>query len=109
MMFRKDCTELRDHITKKMAPLIVKRFEFIPTTPGSDWRDLPNWAGELSDGTRIRKLEYRFHDNQQVMTMIMMTMMTMMTIMMVMMNMIIVIMMMMIMIMIIIILMMMTC
>ena len=64
-MFRKSSTELRDHITKKMAPLIVKRFEFIPTTPGSDWRDLPNWSGELSDGTRIKKLEYRWHDTQQ--------------------------------------------
>ena len=64
-MFRKNSTELRDHITKKMAPLIVKRFEFIPTTPGSDWRDLPNWSGELSDGTRIKKLEYRWTDSQQ--------------------------------------------
>ena len=91
MMFRKDCTELRDHITKKMAPLIVKRFEFIPTTPGSDWRDLPNWAGELSDGTRIRKLEYRFHDNQQVMMMMMMMIVIMTTIVLVMMNMIIMI------------------
>ena len=64
-MFRKNSTELRDHITKRMAPLIVKRFEFIPTTPGSDWRDLPNWSGELSDGTKIKKLEYRWHDKKQ--------------------------------------------
>jgi hypothetical protein len=28
-----------------MAPLIEKRFELIPTAPGSDWRDLPNAVG----------------------------------------------------------------
>lgn len=45
---------LRDHICKNMAPLIQARITRIPTTPGSDWRDLPNVAVTLSDGSRSK-------------------------------------------------------
>ena len=46
-MMRKQCTGpkaqiMRDHVCKKMNPLVEKRMEYIPTNPGSDWRDLPN-------------------------------------------------------------------
>ena len=40
-----------DHITKKMEPLSEARVELIPTTPGSDWRDLPNKVVKLVDGS----------------------------------------------------------
>jgi len=59
---RKGTKDLYDHVTKKMAPLIVKRFEFIPTEPGSDWRDLPNTVVELSDRSKTRKLVYLHND-----------------------------------------------
>jgi len=55
---------LYDHITKRMAPLIVKRFELIPTAPGSDWRDLPNEAMKLSDGSMSNKLLYFYTDKK---------------------------------------------
>lgn len=46
--------KLRDHICKNMAPLIQARISRIPTTPGSDWRDLPNISVTLSDGTKCK-------------------------------------------------------
>ncbi|XP_077290001.1 DNA (cytosine-5)-methyltransferase 1-like [Arctopsyche grandis] len=54
--------KLRDHICKNMAPLIQARMCRIPTTPGSDWRDLPNIAVTLSDGTKSKVLQYWYHD-----------------------------------------------
>lgn len=62
---RRDSKQLFDHYTKKMAPLIVKRFEYIPTDPGSDWRDLPNEVVKLSDGTQTCKLNYLYKDVKQ--------------------------------------------
>ena len=56
--------KLYDHITKKLAPLIVKRFEYISSTPGSDWRDLPNKVVELSDRKMSKKLHYFYKDNK---------------------------------------------
>ncbi|XP_037079528.1 DNA (cytosine-5)-methyltransferase 1-like [Pollicipes pollicipes] len=47
---------LRDHVCKEMAPLIAARIRHVPTAPGSDWRDLPNLAVRLSDGTTSRLL-----------------------------------------------------
>lgn len=47
---------LRDHICKDMAPLVEARIAHIPTASGSDWRDLPNIAVRLSDGTYSKKL-----------------------------------------------------
>lgn len=41
---------LRDHICKEMSPLVETRMKYIPLTPGSDWRDLPNVVVRLSDG-----------------------------------------------------------
>ena len=59
---RKGSEVLRDHVTKNMAPLIEARFELIPTTPGSDWRDLPNKVMTLKDGTTVKKLMYHHID-----------------------------------------------
>jgi len=36
-----------------MAPLIEKRFELIPTAPGSDWRDLPNTVSHIPKAFQI--------------------------------------------------------
>lgn len=47
---------LRDHVCKKMAPLVEARMANIPTAPGSDWRDLPNIAVRLNDGKMTGKL-----------------------------------------------------
>lgn len=49
-----ETARLRDHICKNMAPLIQARICRIPTTPGSDWRDLPNLSVTLSDGTKCK-------------------------------------------------------
>ncbi|PZC79547.1 hypothetical protein B5X24_HaOG216212 [Helicoverpa armigera] len=56
--------KLRDHICKNMAPLIQARICRIPTTPGSDWRDLPNISVTLSDGTKCKVLQYRYDDRR---------------------------------------------
>ena len=64
-MIRKGSEVLSDHITKNMAPLIEARFERIPTTPGSDWRDLPNKVVQLKDGSSSKKLIYSYHDVKQ--------------------------------------------
>ncbi|KPJ15240.1 DNA (cytosine-5)-methyltransferase 1 [Papilio machaon] len=56
--------KLRDHICKNMAPLIQARIARIPTTPGSDWRDLPNISVMLSDGTKCKVLQYRYEDKK---------------------------------------------
>ncbi|XP_076670133.1 DNA methyltransferase 1a [Andrena cerasifolii] len=55
---------LQDHICKKMAPLVETRIAHIPIASGSDWRDLPNIAVRLSDGTYSNKLEYT-HDDKK--------------------------------------------
>ncbi|XP_076247833.1 DNA methyltransferase 1a isoform X2 [Calliopsis andreniformis] len=55
---------LRDHICKEMASLVEARIAHIPIASGSDWRDLPNIAVRLSDGTYSKKLEYN-HDDRK--------------------------------------------
>ncbi|XP_076648177.1 DNA methyltransferase 1a isoform X2 [Halictus rubicundus] len=55
---------LRDHICKEMAPIVEARIAHIPIANGSDWRDLPNIAVRLSDGTYSRKLEYTYDDKK---------------------------------------------
>lgn len=55
---------LRDHVCKKMAPLVEVRMANIPTAPGSDWRDLPNISVRLSDGKMTGKLLYTHHDKK---------------------------------------------
>ena len=62
---RKGSEVLQDHITKNMTPLVEARFELIPTTPGSDWRDLPNKGMQLKDGSWAKKLIYSHHDVKQ--------------------------------------------
>ncbi|XP_049873328.1 DNA (cytosine-5)-methyltransferase PliMCI-like isoform X2 [Pectinophora gossypiella] len=59
-----ESTKLRDHICKNMAPLIQARICRVPTTPGSDWRDLPNISVTLSDGTKCKVLQYRYDDKK---------------------------------------------
>ncbi|XP_028173545.1 DNA (cytosine-5)-methyltransferase PliMCI-like isoform X2 [Ostrinia furnacalis] len=59
-----ETAKLRDHICKNMAPLIQARISRIPTTPGSDWRDLPNLSVTLSDGTKCKVLQYRYEDKK---------------------------------------------
>ncbi|XP_075978235.1 DNA (cytosine-5)-methyltransferase 1-like [Anticarsia gemmatalis] len=56
--------KLRDHICKNMAPLIQARICRVPTTPGSDWRDLPNISVTLLDGTKCKVLQYRYDDKR---------------------------------------------
>ncbi|XP_076291228.1 DNA methyltransferase 1a [Lasioglossum baleicum] len=55
---------LKDHICKEMAPIVETRIAHIPIANGSDWRDLPNIAVRLSDGTYSRKLEYNYDDKK---------------------------------------------
>ena len=38
------------------------RLELIPTTPSSDWRDLPNKVVQLKDGSYTKKLVYEYDD-----------------------------------------------
>lgn len=53
---------LSDHVCKEMSSLVNARMSMIPTTPGADWRDLPNVVMLLSDGTFTEKLEYGYND-----------------------------------------------
>ena len=43
-----------------MNPLVAVRMRYIPLTPGSDWRDLPNIEVRLADGTYTKKLYVLF-------------------------------------------------
>ncbi|XP_053609291.1 DNA (cytosine-5)-methyltransferase 1-like [Plodia interpunctella] len=61
---RDENAKLRDHICKNMAPLIQARISRVPTTSGSDWRDLPNISVTLSDGTKCKVLQYRYPDKK---------------------------------------------
>ena len=54
-----DAKQVKDHMVKKYNPLVEKRFELIPITSGSDWRDLPNDVVRLSDGTFSKVLVYK--------------------------------------------------
>ena len=47
---------LRDHICKEMSALVHARMQYIPLSPGSDWRDLPNIEVRLSDGNKSKRL-----------------------------------------------------
>ena len=62
-----EAKQVKDHMVKKYNPLVEKRFELIPITSGSDWRDLPNDVVRLSDGTFSKVLVYkvRLHKNRQ--------------------------------------------
>ncbi|KOC65410.1 DNA (cytosine-5)-methyltransferase 1 [Habropoda laboriosa] len=55
---------LKNHICKEMAPLVEARMAHIPIASGSDWRDLPNIAVRLHDGTYSKKLEYTYDDKK---------------------------------------------
>ncbi|KFM81898.1 DNA (cytosine-5)-methyltransferase PliMCI, partial [Stegodyphus mimosarum] len=45
-----------------MSPLVEARMKYIPMTPGSDWRDLPNIVVRLKDGNYTKKLVYAHED-----------------------------------------------
>lgn len=49
---------VKDHICKEMSPLVEARMTYIPLSPGSDWRDLPNIVVRLNDGNYTSKLRY---------------------------------------------------
>nr|ALB00263.1 DNA (cytosine-5)-methyltransferase [Tigriopus japonicus] len=57
--------ELRDHICKKLVPVVEARMTYIPTEPGADWRCLPNIVIKLKDGTFCEKLKYPYEDFKQ--------------------------------------------
>lgn len=58
-------TTVRDHVCKEMAPLVEARMTHIPTSAGSDWRDLPNIVVRLRDGTYTAKLKYLYRTKKQ--------------------------------------------
>ena len=62
-LIRANATQLRDHMCKKMSPLVELRMSLIPLGAGSDWRDLPNASMVLprSNGKYTPKLRYEFH------------------------------------------------
>lgn len=60
MRIRCDSNMLKDHICKEMAPIVEARMTYIPLSPGSDWRDLPNIVVRLKDGTFTNKLRYSY-------------------------------------------------
>lgn len=47
---------LRDHICKHMSSLVEERISRIPRKSGADWRDLPNIAIQLNNGSYTKKL-----------------------------------------------------
>jgi DNA (cytosine-5)-methyltransferase 1 len=51
---------LSDHICRGFDLLNEERIRRIPLEPGSDWRDLPNIAVRLKDGTLTEKLVYSY-------------------------------------------------
>ena len=55
---RRGSQVLRDHVARTLNPIIEARVQLIPAAPGSDWRDLPNTAVTLRDGTKARRLVY---------------------------------------------------
>ncbi|XP_066253971.1 DNA (cytosine-5)-methyltransferase PliMCI-like [Euwallacea similis] len=61
----KESQLVRDHICKEMSAMVVARISHIPTSPGSDWRDLPNIVVKLSDGTTSGVLLYPYKSKKQ--------------------------------------------
>ena len=60
-MFRaKNGDSVEDHISKTVNSVAQERMNRIPTTPGSDWRDLPNISALAEDGRMAKKLNYRY-------------------------------------------------
>ena len=56
---------LRDYNCKDMAPLVEARIAFIPSKPGSDWRDSPNTEIRLKNGVMTVKLRYTHKDKNR--------------------------------------------
>ena len=52
---------VEDHISKSVNSVAQERMNRIPTTPGSDWRDLPNMSVLTEDGRMAKKLNYPYH------------------------------------------------
>ena len=60
-MFRaNNGASVEDHISKTVNSVAQERMNRIPTTPGSDWRDLPNISSLAEDGRMAKKLNYRY-------------------------------------------------
>ncbi|KAG1714242.1 DNA (cytosine-5)-methyltransferase 1 [Nymphon striatum] len=60
----RESSVVHDHIVKEMNSLVEARIKHIPQGPGSDWRDLPNIAVKLSNGTYCNKLIYTHKDKK---------------------------------------------
>ena len=52
------------HYTKSVRPLVLRRIELVPKLPYADWRDLPNIAATLCDGTHVDRLAYHYDDTR---------------------------------------------
>ena len=52
---------VEDHVSKTVDSVAQERINRIPTTPGSDWRDLPNMNVIAEDGRTVNKLNYPYH------------------------------------------------
>lgn len=52
------------HFTRSVRPLVLKRIELVPKLPYADWRDLPNIAATLCDGSRVDRLAYNYDDTR---------------------------------------------
>lgn len=57
---RNDNETVRDHVCKEMSQIVEARISHIPTYPGADWRDLPNIAVQLENGSIAKVLKYRY-------------------------------------------------
>ena len=55
-----------DHECASLSALNEKRCELIPKKPGSDWRDLPNIAVTLRDGTVTVPHRYEHDDSSRI-------------------------------------------
>ena len=57
-IMRRGSKKLTLHFTKNLTDIIYERIKLIPTTLGSDWRDLPNKLVKLPDGSFTQYLFY---------------------------------------------------
>ncbi|KAJ8970400.1 hypothetical protein NQ317_001491 [Molorchus minor] len=56
---------VKDHVCKEMSAIVEARITQIPTYPGADWRDLPNIAVKLNDGTMTSILRFPYRTKKQ--------------------------------------------
>ena len=67
-LMRRNSSELTQHASKKLSPLILARIQLIPKMPGADWRDLPNKIVKLTEGqgyTQYLYYDYIYTDSKK--------------------------------------------